>query len=138
MDDPELAIDTELSPDKSEARSKTRRPFGKIQTDLETSDLASKGVHKMLVGEIARLSDEISRLQEIESRFHESDKRCAVLEEGRKQNRMLEILYTVSIAVGAALIGWLPNSTTLRGSIVVTVCAVLLFVFALFAKWKNQ
>jgi membrane protein YdbS with pleckstrin-like domain len=55
-----------------------------------------------------------------------------------KQNTLLEILYTIAIAVGAALLGWIPNSASTYGTVVVVVLASVLFIFALFAKWKPK
>jgi hypothetical protein len=123
---------------KTDGRVKALRPYSKLPFDLNVDDLASGGVHKMLLGEIERLSEENGRLQALETQFHEKDKRCAVLVAESKQNTLLEILYTIAIAVGAALLGWIPNSASTYGTVVVVVLASVLFIFALFAKWKPK
>jgi hypothetical protein len=92
----------------------------------------------MLLGEIERLSEDNGRLQSIETRFHEKDKRCAILEAEASQNTLLEILYTVAVAVGSALLGWIPNSSSRHGTVVLVIFASMLFLSALLAKWKTK
>jgi hypothetical protein len=80
IEDPEQPLtDIEEPVVRLDSRTKARRPYSKLPFDLNVADLTSGGVHKMLLGEIERLSEENGRLQAIESDFHEKDKRCAVL-----------------------------------------------------------
>lgn len=116
---------------------KVQRPYSNLPFNLKPEDLAQEGVQKMLLGEISRLDNRVSELTDFERRFHERDKDCAVFISKAQKATMLEILYTVSIAVGAALIGWLPSSTSTGGTIAVVAMAFALFLFALLAKWKG-
>jgi hypothetical protein len=42
-------------------------------------------------------------------RYHEADKRAAVLEERLKTNTGTEIMFSIGLVVGGALIGWAPT-----------------------------
>ena len=117
---------------------KVRRPFSKLAIELETDDLAQKGVQKMILAEIARLETEVAMLEDYEAKYHDKDKECAVSSVRLKKNTMLEILYTVAIAIGSGLIGWLPSSSTSGGTAAILAMALGLFIFALLAKWKGE
>lgn len=117
--------------------SKPERPYSNLPFNLKLEDLSQEGVQKMLLGEISRLDARVIELSDFESRFHENDKDCAVFKAKEQRDTMLEILYTVAIAVGAALLGWLPSSSSAGGTIAIVVMALALFIFALLAKWKG-
>lgn len=121
----------------SDTYPKSRRPFSKLTTELEPKDLTQEGVQKMILGEIARLETEVSKLQQYEESFHASDKQCAVLNSKLKRDTTLEILYTIAIAVGSALLGLIPSLSNINVTIVLVVLAVALVLFALIAKWKG-
>lgn len=129
------------STEEKQEYTKPQSPYSKLPFDLKPEDLLQEGVQKMLLGEISRLHSDNFKLCDFEKRFYERDKECAVLKSKQQKDTMLEILYTVSIAIGAALIGWLPSSSRLGGSIAVLTMAIVLFIFALLAKWtggKNE
>ena len=117
--------------------SKPERPYSHLPFNLKPKDLCQEGVQKMLLGEISRLDSRVTELAEFESRFHERDKDCAVFRARQQRDTMLEILYTAAIAVGAALLGWLPSSSSGSGAFAILVMALALFSFALLAKWKG-
>ncbi len=117
---------------------KARRPYSNLPFDLKPSDLSQEGVQKMILGEISRLDSQVVELSEFQGEFHKKDKECDVLKAQRKRNTMLEILYTVAIAVGAALLGWLPASDSTGGTISIIAMAAALFIFALLAKWMGE
>jgi len=117
---------------------KARGSLSKLPFELEPEELAQPGVQKMLVGEISRLEAEVAEYKSYTERFHQSDKKCTELQARSKHEATLEILYTVSIAVGSGLVGWLPSSDSLRGQIAVAIMATALFGFAILAKWKGH
>lgn len=117
--------------------TKVKRPFSKLTTELEPEDLAEKGVQKMILAEVARLEGEVAELKIFERDFHKLDKDCEVLKAKSKKETMLEILYTAAVAIGSALIGWLPSSSTQGGTLGVLFMGIGLFAFALLAKWKG-
>jgi len=117
--------------------TKPQRPYTNLPFDLKPDELSQKGVQKMLLGEISRLDSRVTELSEFEEKYHERDRDCAVLMAKRQRDTMLEILYTVAIAVGAALVGWLPSSSSTGGTVAVLSMSLALFIFALLAKWKG-
>jgi len=125
------------SPDERQDYAKPQRPYSHLPFNLKPEELAQEGVQKMLLGEISRLDARATELSDFERQFHERDKDCAVFQAKQKRATMLEILYTVAIAVGAALLGWLPSSSTTGGTVAVLAMAIALFGFALLAKWKG-
>ena len=115
---------------------KLRRPYSKLAFDLDPSDLNQEGVQKMLLSEVSRLEGQVAELSEFHEKFYEKDKECAVLKTKCQKGTMLEILYTVAIASGAALLGWLPSGTA-KEKTTIFIIAFALFAFALLAKWKG-
>jgi hypothetical protein len=71
--------------------------------------LASKGVQKLLLNELETSEGDCEALRAYVERYHESDKRAAVLEERLKTNTGTEIMFSIGLVVGGALIGWAPT-----------------------------
>lgn len=86
-----------------------RQVFRDIRRQLEEGDLASKGVQKLLLNELETSEGDCEALRAYVERFHEADKRAAVLDERLKTNTGMEIMFAVGLAVGGALIGWAPT-----------------------------
>ena|SRR6266446_4653519 len=86
---------------------KPRSPYAKLPFDLDPAELAQTGAQKMLLGEAERLKTEVGELKEKEQQYHPADKALAVLRARFQKYTMLEILYTMGIAVGFAIVGWL-------------------------------
>ena len=63
----------------------------------------------MLLGEISRLEAIESISNDYKDKYHETDKQCAVLKEKEKSFLFSEILYSVSLTIGAAIIGLIPS-----------------------------
>lgn len=136
-EEPKNPEEAKSPPDERQDYAKPQRPYSNLPFNLKPEDLAQEGVQKMLLGEISRLDARVTELSDFERKFHDRDKDCAVFKAKQKRDTMLEILYTVAIAVGAALVGWLPSSSTTGGTIAVLAMAIALFAFALLAKWKG-
>src|SRR5258708_6140348 len=61
-----------------------RQVFRDIRRQLEEGDLASKGVQKLLLNELETSEGDCEALRAYVERFHEADKRAAVLDERLK------------------------------------------------------
>jgi hypothetical protein len=86
-----------------------RQVFRDIRRQLEEGDLANKGVQKLLLNELETSEGDCEALRAYVERFHEADKRAAVLEERLRTNKGMEIMFAVGLVVGGALIGWTPT-----------------------------
>lgn len=117
---------------------KIRKPYSRLAIELNEDDLESKGVRKLLVAEISRLEAENAELSNFRDEFHTKDKECARFVVRLRKNTMVEILYTLAIAVGSALLGLTQSADNSDTNTILTVFAISLFVFALLAKWKGD
>ncbi|MBU1391146.1 MAG: hypothetical protein KJ856_21305 [Gammaproteobacteria bacterium] len=113
----------------------SRKAFSKLATELSDKDLSSSGVQKMLLAEITRLESAVLRAEGFAMKFHNSDKECAVLREKEKTFLFSEILYSVSLTLGAALIGIAPSiSSPNYAPAAVGIIGGLLVIGAVIAK----
>lgn len=108
--EPDIDIDHQpQEADESRHMKTSRKAFSKLAFELTDDDLQSKGVQKLLLAEINRLEDAVAYAESYRERFCTSDKECAVLKEKGKQVVFSEILYSVSLTLGAALLGLTPS-----------------------------
>ncbi|MCF6355295.1 MAG: hypothetical protein L3J26_09395 [Candidatus Polarisedimenticolaceae bacterium] len=130
--------DSDVEPTAIEAAphiKSSKKAFSKLATELSDDDLSSPGVQKMLLSEIERLESTALASDGFKGKFHQKDKECAVLKEKEKTFVFSEILYSVSLTLGAALIGITPSLTATNVSPnVVGVIGVLLVIGAVVAK----
>jgi hypothetical protein len=82
--------------------------FRQIGRELRENELANPGVQKLLLGEIDRVTTDCDNLRGYVERYHEADKRRAVLEEKLKTHTALDILFGVGVTVGGAIVGLTP------------------------------
>lgn len=112
-----------------------RRSFSKLPRELSEKELASPAVQKMLVDEIERLEAECDDLSSYRPKFHEADKRAAVLDEKFKGKISVDILQTGCLTAGAAALGYAPSITTGHPSaLMVAIFGVVLVIAGLAAK----
>lgn len=111
-----------------------RRSFSKLPRELSEKELASPAVQKMLVDEIERLESECDDLSSYRPKFHDADKRAAVMEEKFKGKISIEILHTGCITVGAAALGYAPSITVGPTAWMVAIFGVVLVIAGLAAK----
>ena len=123
--------------DEIQGAVKIRRPFSKLAVELDENDLESKGVQKLLLAEISRLEAENAELGSFRDDFHARDKDCAKFGVRLQKNTMMEILYTIAVAVGAALLGLSQSVSGFGPTAILIISAICLLVFALLAKWKG-
>jgi hypothetical protein len=81
------------------------KPYSKLRRELTDEDLSNPAVQKLLISEIDKLEIRVSDLGIIESKYYQSDKDKAVLEEKLKTINSLEVLYSFCLAIGSGLIG---------------------------------
>lgn len=130
--------ESETSSEKTHNRRKGA--YQKLRRDLSEEELSSPGTQKMILSDLDRLEDEVDTLLVYKDRFHAKDKSEAVLKEQLKSSTSKEVLYTVSISLGATLIGlsnsiWVAENN--NGAIVLT-CGIVLVIGGLISKffWK--
>jgi len=110
------------------ATSGKRLVFREIRRQMSDADLASPGVQKLLLDELERAEDTCENLQGYVDRYHEADKRAAVLDEKLRTQNAVEIFFAVGLAMGGAIVGLAPFfwDEPGKGPIVLVVGAVLI------------
>lgn len=122
-------------PDESSHIKTPRKAFSKLALELTDDDLQSQGVQKLLLAEISRLENAAVHADHYRERYTEVDKECAVLTEKGKQVVFSEILYSVSLTLGAALLGLTPSIKTEGVSpVLIGAIGVVLIIGAIIAK----
>jgi hypothetical protein len=85
-----------------------RQAFRQIRRELKEGDLASSGVQKLLLEELERADAECEILKGYIQRYHDADKRAAVLEEKLRAQTAFEILFGVGVGLGCGIVGLAP------------------------------
>ncbi|HUU56533.1 MAG TPA: hypothetical protein VMW93_04255 [bacterium] len=88
---------------------KARDAFAKIRRELTEEELSQSGVHKLILKEIERLERSEGETNIFREQFYEADKTSAVLKEKLKGVKKFDIIYSLSIAVGATMLGLTPG-----------------------------
>lgn len=86
-------------------QTKKRRALSGARRVLTEDELAAPAARVMLLDELDRLETEKAELSQYRSRFHETDKECAVLKERGKARTAVGVLSTVTVALGGTLLG---------------------------------
>jgi hypothetical protein len=92
-----------------------RQAFKEIRRELAENDLASPGVQKMLLEELQLAEDKCEVLESYVDRFHEADKRAAILSEKLAAQKAFDVLFDASFGVGCAIIGLAPFFWEMKG-----------------------
>jgi hypothetical protein len=85
-----------------------RQAFRDVRRELTDADLASPGVQKMVLDELERAETECEQLRAYIERYHEADKRAAILEEKLRPARAAEVAFGVGVGLGGAIVGLAP------------------------------
>ena len=96
--------------------SKGRQSFNKVRRELSDDELSSPAVQRLLLDDIERLEKENEKSSVYQDKYHETDKKAAVLNEKLKSNVAQDVIFGVCLTVGAALIGVAPSLWTLDKS----------------------
>jgi hypothetical protein len=87
---------------------KGRQSLARVRRELSEEELTTPAVQRLLVEDNERLERERLDLLDYERRFHDVDKRVAILEEKLKKSIAGEVIFGVCLTVGAALLGFSP------------------------------
>ena len=103
--------------------------FRDIRRELTEAELTSPGVQKLILNQLVTAQSDCEILQGYVQRYHEADKRAAVLEVKLKTDNSVEILFGVGLGAGFAIIGLAPYfwDQSARGSIALAVGIFLVF-----------
>ena len=114
---------------------KTGQSFRNIPREIHLSDLRNPGVQKLLLETLANAEAKCKALESFVERYHEADKRAAVLEEKLKANAMIDISFTVEMAVGGLILGLVPTfwDGTAKGPIVLA-AGLIFFVYSVIGR----
>ena len=115
-----------------------RAAFRDLKRQLSPEDLTSPGTQKMILEMLSDVEAERNDLKEFETKFHEVDKRCAVMEEKLHSNAINEIIVGVGTTVGGIILGlsqvlWSANVYI---GIIMIVFGLLLIVGSAIARIK--
>jgi len=88
---------------------KGRRAFSRLRRELSDEELASPAVQRMLIDDIERLEKENDEAIQYRDRYHQADKKAAILEEKLKASVAQEVIFGVCLTVGSAALGYAPS-----------------------------
>lgn len=101
-------------PPGSIPREGGRHALREVGRKLDEEDLEHRGVQKLLLDALDRCDRKRRELEGYVDRFHEEEKRAAVLEERLSSETTIEIMYGVGVGVGGAIVGIVPFLWTLK------------------------
>lgn len=131
----EVAKETAQSsaPSPGLAPTGTQQAFRNIQRQLSDDHLANPGVQKLILAELDQAKSDLEALKGYEIRFHETDKRAAVLEEQLKAVSTLSHIFNLCIGIGGVLIG---VAFSIKGyeAIVIAIIGIALFLVPILSR----
>src|SRR5690348_15499627 len=113
---------------------------GRVEQISGTDEKELSAVAKrFLVAEINRLVDENQQLKQFKDKYHDADKRLAVLKEMLRPFRMNELLSSACLMAGSAGLGAAPSFLSLSsyGWYVFVSVAALLVIAAIAARFSG-
>jgi hypothetical protein len=112
--DGELKPEAESPPTKTQIRQEVEEPpqptglgqaYRSIRRELTEEDLTNPSISRLILNERDRLEGEVSELHSFRDRYHEADKKAAVLEERTRTIKSIEVSFALSLAIGSLFIG---------------------------------
>lgn len=82
-----------------------RQAFRDIRRQLTDEDLANPGVQRIILDELERADEQCEVLQTYVNRFHDADKRAAILEVSARNQRAIDVFFGVGVGLGGTLMG---------------------------------
>lgn len=126
--------DEDNGSESSISRSKDLQAFRRIPRELTEEELANSAVQKLLVGNLDRLETEKEQYRLYMERFHEADKKVAVLEEKGKTKLALEILSGTCLTGGGLAIGQINALWPQPLGWIAVVLGIVFLVGGIYAK----
>jgi hypothetical protein len=112
-----------------------RQAFRDIRRQLQETELANPGVQRLLLEDLERAEGQCDILQGYVTRYHEADKRSAILEEKLRTQTAIEIFFGVGLGVGCMMLGLVPSiwDATFKGPVFL-ITGIMLVVGAVGAR----
>lgn len=92
-------------PFQRDETSKARSAFSKVRRELSDEELSSASVVRLLLDTLERLERQVTEVSKSQERSHQTDIQKAVLEERIRKSIASDIMFGLSLTIGAMLIG---------------------------------
>lgn len=119
------------------AKSKVgRKSVASIRRELNDKDMTHPAVAKLLLDDVERLEQDNTDLSSYRGKYHEADKRAAVLDQKLRASTSQEIVFGTCSTLGGAALGYAPavwNASTSTGQIVLA-AGIVLIICGIVAK----
>lgn len=113
---------------------KKKDAFSLIDRQVSESDLKSLGTLRWLLNEHDKYEECIKQLDDYKEKFYNCDKEKSVIEEKLKNSTSFDILYSLSLSAGSALIGVEPSISDDISKWILPIIGGLLFIGGIITK----
>ena len=113
---------------------KKKDAFSLIDRQVSESDLKSLGTLRWLLNEHDKYEECIKQLDDYKEKFYNCDKEKSVIEEKLKNSTSFDILYSLSLSAGSALIGVAPSIADDISKWILPIIGGLLFIGGIITK----
>lgn len=113
---------------------KKKDAFSQIDRQVSESDLKSLGTLRWLLNEHDKYEECIKQLDDYKEKFYNCDKEKSVIEEKLKNSTSFDILYSLSLSAGSALIGVAPSISDDISKWILPIIGGLLFIGGIITK----
>lgn len=113
---------------------KKKDAFSLIDRQVSESDLKSLGTLRWLLNEHDKYEECIKQLDDYKEKFYNCDKEKSVIEEKLKNSTSFDILYSLSLSAGSALIGVAPSISDDISKWILPIIGGLLFIGGIITK----
>ena len=127
-----------IEPQEVFEAKKRRRATSKLRRELTEDELASSGVQRFLLDEIDQSEQRVSELSEFQKCYYKADKEKAILEERMQHSIASEIMFGVSLTLGALLIGMSPSYETTKLSNYLFAIGMLLIIGGIASRMVRK
>ena len=113
---------------------KKKDAFSLIDRQVSESDLKSLGTLRWLLNEHDKYEECIKQLDDYKEKFYNCDKEKSVIEEKLKNSTSFDILHSLSLSAGSALIGVAPSISDDISKWILPIIGGLLFIGGIITK----
>ena len=114
--------------------AKVKRPYDNLRRAITEDELSDAGARRLLLGDLDRLDREVNELKAFRDKFHESDKKCAVYDQQLSASSAIDLLFTISLASGSAILGVIASVSNPAAFYTLLIIGILLFLTAVLAR----